>query len=112
MPWTPHFDLIMAVRTMVGVSPIKWQFCHIRGHQDDEPGQTLDRWAELNIKMDNLAKVFWELQQQHPPPLRYRVRFEPCSVWIRDWKICINVREIIYNWIHGNIAHEWWAHKQ
>jgi hypothetical protein len=37
----------------------------VEGHQDDDGIEELDRWAKLNIEMDNLAKVYWnELQEE------------------------------------------------
>jgi hypothetical protein len=38
---------------------VKWTWRHVAGHQDDDGIEELDRWAMLNIEMDNLAKVYW-----------------------------------------------------
>jgi hypothetical protein len=39
---------------------LKWTWRHVAGHQDDDGIKELDRWAMLNIEMDNLAKVYWK----------------------------------------------------
>jgi hypothetical protein len=53
------YDLLSAIWKMISTSPIKWTCCYVAGHQDD--GITvLDRWAQLNVEMNSLAKVYWE----------------------------------------------------
>ena len=54
-PTAPHFDLITATRTMLQQCPVKWIPHHVLGHQDDDPDAFLDRWATLNIEMDEVA---------------------------------------------------------
>jgi hypothetical protein len=54
----PDYDLLSAIRKALARSPAKWTWRHVLGHQDDDDGiEVLDRWATLNIEMDNLAKV-------------------------------------------------------
>jgi hypothetical protein len=47
-------------------SPITWKWRHVEGHQDDDGIEDLDRWATLNIEMDNLAKVYWNDMCEEP----------------------------------------------
>ena len=53
------YDMISAIRWVIQQSPITWTHRHIKGHQDDDGTEPLDRWATLNVEMDNLAKAFW-----------------------------------------------------
>jgi hypothetical protein len=60
-PMTPHFDLITATRAMLQQCPVKWIQHHVLGHQDDDPDAFLDRWATLNIEMDEDALTAGQL---------------------------------------------------
>ena len=52
-----HYDLIQAVNEAIETSPITWTFRHVRGHQDDiREYHDLNRWEQLNVKADILAK--------------------------------------------------------
>jgi hypothetical protein len=54
-PTSPHFDLIPVTRAMLQQCPVKWIPRHVLGHQDDDPDTFLDRWATLDIEMDEDA---------------------------------------------------------
>jgi hypothetical protein len=56
-PTSPQFDLITATRAVLQQCPVKWIPHHVRGHQDDDPDAFVDRWATLNIEMDEGTKV-------------------------------------------------------
>jgi hypothetical protein len=61
----PDFDLLQDICTKLSRSPLTWHWRWIEGHQDD--GKTfkeLDRWAQLNVICDGLAKEFWNLLTQ------------------------------------------------
>jgi hypothetical protein len=52
-----HFDLIQALAEAIKISPIQWQFEHLKGHQDKYISYSqLDRWAQLNVQADAIAK--------------------------------------------------------
>ena len=52
-----HFDMILAIKKAIDVSPLKWNFVHLAGHQDRHMSFfQLDRWAQLNVLADELAK--------------------------------------------------------
>ena len=42
-PTEKHHDLISAMCTKIGRSPLQWQWHHIKGHQDDEAENILDK---------------------------------------------------------------------
>ena len=52
-----HFDLIISISKAIQISPLKWTFEHLDGHQDDHMAfEDLDRWAQLNVIVDKAAK--------------------------------------------------------
>jgi hypothetical protein len=60
-PSQAQFDLVHACRLLISDSPITWQAHHVKGHQDDHVAYTdLDRWGQLNVDMDTLAKNHWK----------------------------------------------------
>jgi hypothetical protein len=43
---------------LVERSPAEWISRHVRGHQEDHVHyEDLDRWGQLNVDMDTLAKL-------------------------------------------------------
>ena len=52
-----HFDIILALQQAIESSPVRWQFIHLKGHQDKYVSfSQLDRWAQLNVMADTMAK--------------------------------------------------------
>ena len=52
-----HYDLILALKKAIDISPLTWTFAHLKGHQDKHTSfSQLDRWAQLNVLVDTLAK--------------------------------------------------------
>lgn len=52
-----HFDIILALQQALDLSPLLWNFEHLRGHQDAHTCYSqLNRWAQLNVQADTLAK--------------------------------------------------------
>jgi hypothetical protein len=51
------YDIIMAVRNKAESLPIQITWRHTEGHQDDNAMfHQLDRWAQLNVQADGIAK--------------------------------------------------------
>ena len=106
------YDLHSALRVMISKSPIMWTCRHVAGHQDDDDGiEVLDRWAKLNIKMDSLAKAYWndmvDLQHMHNPPIAY----EYWPVCIRGQKVSSHLDMKIREHILGNAQCTCWEWK-
>jgi hypothetical protein len=60
-PRQSHYDLIHACRTQLKASQIIWKAKHVSGHQDDYNAyNNLDRWEQLIVDMDALAKKHWQ----------------------------------------------------
>jgi exonuclease III len=52
------FDLVAKIRTALRHSPIKWRYCHVKGHQDSkQPFSRLDYAAKGNAIVDHLAST-------------------------------------------------------
>jgi hypothetical protein len=70
-PNKPQYDLIMAIRALVGETHWKLHWRHVKGHQDElQMINELDNWSRWNIQMDAKAKKFWQTtkhQKIHPP---------------------------------------------
>jgi hypothetical protein len=59
VPAQADFDMLSDIRRRLALSPIKWTWHWIRGHQDKhKPLRFLDFWARQNVYMDALAKSF------------------------------------------------------
>jgi hypothetical protein len=59
-PNEAHYDTIHACRTQRASSPLKCIAKHVSGHQDDHQAyDQLDRWEQINVDMDLLAKQHW-----------------------------------------------------
>ena len=69
----------------------------------------LDRWEDLNVEMDQLAKDYWStengkiLEDQS-------IRYEPWSVWSTKGKFITPMRGKIYNYIHQPLLDKYWHH--
>lgn len=57
---TAHFDLIYAIRYILRHTGIRFNWKHIKGHQDNDENAILDKWAMFNIQMDQEAKDYWQ----------------------------------------------------
>ncbi len=53
-----HFNLTTAIHYQVWTTLIKWKVRHVRVHQDDNPFQSLNWWAKLNVEVVQLAKAY------------------------------------------------------
>jgi exonuclease III len=82
-PKTASYDLITAIRSLLRKSTITWTFEHIAGHQDDHIAYThLDRWGQLNVDMDQLAKAHWQaLDNNRPNPFFLPPTDGQWSIW-------------------------------
>jgi hypothetical protein len=48
---------VHSCRLLLQDSPITWNSCHVASHQDDHVSYSeTDRWGQLNVDMDLLAK--------------------------------------------------------
>jgi hypothetical protein len=107
----PHYDLLLATRTILQSAPIQWTAHHVKGHQDDDLTAILDRWAVLNIEMDARAKTYWSETIAKPLPRQFSITGEPWALWIGPLKVCRDVATTIISHVHGPPCQEYWATK-
>jgi hypothetical protein len=107
-PADPHFDMLSALRKMISDSPLTWTTRHIEGHQENDATVELDLWAKQNIKMDNLAKVFW-MQYSHSVPVFYPISDEGFQVWLGDRKLSSSRSAVSFDHIHGKTLLSWYS---
>jgi hypothetical protein len=105
-----NYDLIAAIRYAWANSPVGWKVRQVKGHQDDtQDFSQLDRWSQLNIIADKMAKdhlAFAAQQQRH-----YTTANKPWSLWIEGKKLTKNLFSTLYDWVHSPIAQTYWQSK-
>ena len=92
-PDQAHFDLIGGIWKLRSEVKIDWKFHWVAGHQDDHVEyEDLDRWGQLNVQMDTLAKQHWKdtYMQEHR---QLRIYGEPWSLWIEGEKVSRRTRQ-------------------
>jgi hypothetical protein len=59
-PKQADYDLLKDLRKKIKQSPITWSGTWVEGHQDDGiQFEDLDRWGQLNVESDGVAKYYW-----------------------------------------------------
>lgn len=88
-PKQPDFDLYGTMYQVRQKTPVTWHIKCVKGHQDEYiERNNLDPWAQVNIKMDLLAKAHWQtLDNQRPQPFPLPATDGVWSVWSHDQRI-------------------------
>jgi len=94
-PEEAHYDLISAIRSMHALLPLKLNFEHVKGHQDQGIPMALSRLACLNIQMDQAAKT--KLLTKCPLDPVYKI---PIKGWIRTIEGCQMVKHTAEHFEH------------
>jgi hypothetical protein len=105
----PHYDMILAIRSIRLLTQWTWSWRHVKGHQDDT-GTELDYWAQLNMEMDTDAKRHWEETQSVATPVQ-RIWGEPWSIWLGSKKITSKLLHNLYEHCSSQPAQEYWHSK-
>ena len=105
----PNGDLIREIQYWTKVSSFHLRFQHVRGHQDNLLAFTnLSPLAKLNVKMDALAKQYFDepinapIRSNHTPFLQ-RDTVSYCSQYDR---ITANFQELLLQQYHGSNAEQ------
>jgi hypothetical protein len=104
------YNILSAIRKLLARSPVTWAWRHVAGHQDDDGIEELNRWAMLNIEMDNLAKVYWNNISDHQVG-NFSITDEYWPACIRGEKIASWLDERIWEHILGSAQCEHWERK-
>ncbi len=100
LPTEPHADLLQAVKSKVCQLGFRFQWCHVKGHQDGNTPTALTRDTWLNIKADLLAKN--AVNPQYIGPKEYRIPGEGWICYIGQKRIVKQLVETLQN--HINVA--------
>ena len=111
-PSQPHHDMIHEIQKKIALSPIKWKFRHVRGHQDKHiQAQYLDLWSQLNVEMDSLAKSYWNETQTVIEPF-YPPNTFGWSLWIEERKLSNWNRHTLYNDAMAHDILDHWSNRR
>jgi hypothetical protein len=103
----PHYDLILAIRSVRLLTQWDWSWRHVKGHQDDK-GVALDFWAQLNVEMDTNAKKHWADTHLVVAPSQ-RIWGEPWSIWLGPHqKITLNLSKTLQEHCSAQSAKDYW----
>jgi hypothetical protein len=59
-PKHADYDLLKYLRKKIKKSPLTWTRLWVEGHQDDQlQFEDLDRWSQLDVECNGLAKHYW-----------------------------------------------------
>jgi hypothetical protein len=112
-PYQPDHNLLSSMQARICNSPIAWIGRHVAGHQDDHEGP-LDHWAVLNIKMDQIAKAYWQIiassPDERPDPYMGRFFQEGWALWTDDYKWPHVSKHGAYSVLHTPKIKAWWVH--
>jgi hypothetical protein len=111
-PNQPHYDLIHAIRQKIASSPVQWKSRHVRGHQDKHiPFHLLDKWSQLNVEMDSVAKAYWNEMHTTTKPF-YPSNESGWSLWIGERKLSSWDRTLLYNHAQSYDIIDHWSHRR
>jgi hypothetical protein len=109
----PDFDLLQDLRAKLERSPLTWKWRWIKGHQDDKASfKDLDRWGQLNVICDGLAKEFWNycaLTDSWIP--NHPFGDENWSIWIEGKKLSHLDKHKLYAYTFSARTSAYWHRK-
>jgi hypothetical protein len=113
-PQGSSFDFANAIWNMIQLSPLRWTFEHVRGHQDSNGRiRALTRLERYNVFVDRVAKNFWIhharapgfLDSLSPQP----IGGEGWQVWTSDGKVTHPSSDNLYELLQDKITQMWWV---
>jgi hypothetical protein len=106
----PHYDLILAIRSIRKLTQWKWSWRHVKGHQD-AMGGPLDDWAQLNIQMDVAAKKHWSDTHNSGSGRDHSIWGEPWRVWLETKKVTSQLSRVLKEYCSSQRAADYWRSK-
>jgi hypothetical protein len=111
-PKQPHHDLIHEICRKIAASKLTWKFRHVRGHQDKHTSyQFLDMWGQMNVKMDSLAKVYWNETSASTLPFYPSSTFG-WTLWTGSCKLSSWDRQNLYNHAQSTKILQHWSERR
>jgi hypothetical protein len=109
-PHMAQFDIIGATRQVLKRCPVKWVPKHVKDHHDNDEDAILDRRAQINIKMDLLAKAHWH-REYLKGPSQSQIYCKPWSLMVQGQKVSQNICLTVEHHIVGQTAITYWDSK-
>ena len=112
-PSQSDYDLLQDIRRKIQKSPITWKWRWVEGHQDDgKKYKDLDRWAQLNVECDGMAKEYWNSRRLvDKRPANQEFSDEHWSVWIEGKKLTKLDKHKLYEFTFGDRTRAYWHRK-
>lgn len=114
-----NYDLVYAIKQCIDRCNFEVEFLHVKGHQDDDVEyENLDRWAQLNVDADTLAKErMTEIINTTSPSLDYRLPFDRCIVkWTnkfhQTYRIGSNLLNTLKHHLGSKKIRKYWIRKK
>jgi hypothetical protein len=115
-----HFDIILALKSAIEISPIQWEFRHLKGHQDRHVSYSqLDRWAQLNVLADTIAKneITRVLNEGGRRGNDLPIPYNQCRIFWKDTQgtnepICSHLSNTLTDLIQSETIKNYWEKKK
>jgi hypothetical protein len=100
-PRQADFDLLQDIRAKIAKSPVTWKWRWVEGHQaDTKKYSDLDRWGQLNVECDGLAKEYWNACTESNQWINNdSFGDEGWSVWIEGKKLTKIDQHYLYDYL-------------
>jgi hypothetical protein len=112
-PQQKDYDLLYSLQKLIIKCPITFHGGHVKGHQDNILYADLDRWSQMNVMMDSLAKAYWNFLASHPEssPPAFIEKFDNEGWAVRRHGVKLSQlhKNSFYDEIHQTRAVKWWV---
>ena len=103
----PSFDYLQVIRSWIKLSPLKFSFHYVKGHQTDHVRyDQLDWWGKRNEDVDQAAKKF--LHECTTGPVSTRRSYVQPTLHLEKWALTLHgskltsiTRECLYTNLSG-----------
>jgi hypothetical protein len=112
-PQQADYDLLKDLRRKIHQSPVTWTGRWVEGHQDDLVHfESLDRWSQLNVECDGLAKEYWNSCTTNKSWIpNSGFADEGWSVWIEGKKLTKVDKHALYDHVFSDRTKAYWSKK-
>ena len=113
-PKQKHSDLLSSISGVLNLNKLQVTYEHVEAHQDSSlPYDELSRLAQMNVRMDWLAKTASQLVQDNilPVPDKYKHPLSFAQVSVDNINIPHQISDLLYENLSRNILDQWWLTK-
>jgi hypothetical protein len=110
-PKQADYDLLKDIRKKIKRSPLQWTGRWVEGHQDDQVElDEMDRWSQLNVETDGLAKEYWNDCMERDNWLPNKgFTDEGWSVWVEGKKLTKVDKHALYDYAFSSRTKAYWS---